>query len=86
MSLQRVAVVSAALVAFSGLWPSTSAAQPSTHVVYVSASAKGGGPVADLQPGDIELKVSGKKQEVLSVRPANAPAAPSSTRMATPPC
>jgi hypothetical protein len=73
MSLRRVAVVSAALVAFSGSWPSMSAAQPSTHVVYVSASAKSGGPVADLQPSDIELKVNGKKQEVLSVRPATAP-------------
>lgn len=56
-------------------WIGTSAAlqQTATRVVHVSVTDKNGGPVADLQPSDIEVKVGGKKQDIVSVRPATAP-------------
>lgn len=73
MSPRSLAFLSAAFVASSGLWSPASARQAPTRVVYVSATGKNGGAVGDLQPADVELKAGGKRQEILSVRPATAP-------------
>ena len=43
------------------------------RIIYVSATDKDGLAVMDLQPADFELKADGKKSEIVSVRPAQAP-------------
>ena len=46
--------------------------QPS-RTVYVSVTDKKGSVVTDLQAAEFEVKVGGKTQEVVSVRPATEP-------------
>jgi VWFA-related protein len=65
-------VVSAALVAgFAGA--SVASAQPQTRAVYVSVSDKDGNGVTDLQPEDLEIKVGGKKRDIVGARRAAVP-------------
>jgi hypothetical protein len=47
--------------------------QPRTRIEYVSVADKNGAQVADLQAADLEVKVGGKIQQVIGVRPAMAP-------------
>ena len=47
--------------------------QPVPRIIYVTAKDKDGLAVMDLQLADIELKADGKKSEIVSVRPAQAP-------------
>jgi VWFA-related protein len=53
-----------------GVLLTVSLASQSTRTVYVSVTDKKGAPVTDLQQADFEVKVGGKTQEILSVRPA----------------
>jgi VWFA-related protein len=54
-------------------WVPPAAAQPPTQKVYVTAVDKQGMPVTDLQPGEFEVKVGGKVQQVVSAQPATVP-------------
>ncbi len=47
--------------------------QPTTNTVHVSVADKNGSGVADMQAGDFELKVAGKKRDIVKVRPAVVP-------------
>ena len=49
------------------------AVQRVTRVVYVSATDKSGSPITDLQADDFELKLGGKRLDVVSAGPAQAP-------------
>lgn len=69
----RVLLVAAGFVVAFGIGTTAALRQTATRVVHVSVTDKNGGPIADLQPADIELKAGGKKQEIVSVRPATAP-------------
>jgi len=44
-----------------------------TNVVHVSVADKNGSGVTDLQAADVEVKVGGKKRDVVTVRPAVVP-------------
>jgi hypothetical protein len=47
--------------------------QQQSRIVHVSVVDKTGGPVTGLQAADVEVKLAGKSQEVVSVQPAVAP-------------
>ena len=47
--------------------------QPTTSTVHVSVADRDGTGVPDLQVSDVELKVGGKKRDLVSVRPAAVP-------------
>ena len=47
--------------------------QPVPRIIYVTATDRDGLAVTDLQPADFELKADGRKSEIVSVRPAQAP-------------
>ena len=63
--------VSWAVAAMSGAVSGPLPQQPS-RVVYVSVTDKNGATVPDMMPADFEVKVSGKTQPVMSVKPAQA--------------
>ena len=49
-------------------------AQDVPRILYVSAlDNKTGKPIADMQPADFEVKIGGKKAEIVRVEPAQAP-------------
>ena len=75
MTLPALAVtVAAALIAADGDPTARGApVQPITRTLFVSATDQQGVPVADLQAGDFEVKLGGKRIEVVSAEPAQAP-------------
>ncbi len=67
-------LVGSALVAGSSsiVWADR-AAQPSSRTVYVSVLDKNGKPVTDLDASEFDVKVGGKRLEVVRAGPAQAP-------------
>jgi hypothetical protein len=61
------------IVAVTAAPVAANAADESSRAVYVTATDKKGTPVTDLQPAEFEVKVGGKRLEVLSAGPARAP-------------
>jgi VWFA-related protein len=67
-------LVAAALVAAEGRPAARNdIVQPDTRTLFVSATDQKGAPVAGLQAGDFEVKLGGKRIEVVSAQPAQAP-------------
>jgi hypothetical protein len=61
------------LTASAGPARLSAALQSSTRTVYVSAIDNKGIPITDIQPAELEIKAGGKKLEVVSADPAQAP-------------
>jgi hypothetical protein len=66
-------VVASALVTAAGSSAAADAAAETSRTVYVTANDKKGNAVTDLQAAEFEVKVGGKKLEVLNAGPAQAP-------------
>jgi hypothetical protein len=66
-------VVAGAVVIGSSIGMVVGAFQPTTNTVHVSVADRNGSGVADMQAPDFELKVGGKKRDLVTVRPAVVP-------------
>ncbi len=69
---KRVSTIAAMAVvaAFQLSFPAAALAQATVHVTVVD---KKGNPVTDLQAAEFEVKIGGKRLEVMSAGPAQAP-------------
>jgi len=72
-SIVGFAIVGALVGGSTSMGVTAGAVQRVTRVVYVSATDKSGSPITDLQAADFELKLGGKRLEVVSAGPAQAP-------------
>jgi len=72
-SIVGVAVASALVAGSSSIGRVAGAFQPTTNTVHVSVADRNGSGVADMQAGDFELKVGGKKRDLVTARPAVVP-------------
>jgi hypothetical protein len=72
-SIVAFAVVGALVGGSTSIGVTAGAVQRVTRVVYVSATDKDGSPITDLQAADFELKLGGKRLDVVSAGPAQAP-------------
>ena len=72
-SIVGFAVVGAVVGGSRSIGMVAGAFQPNTSTVHVSVTDKTGSGVADLQAAEFEVKVGGKKQEVVTARQAVVP-------------
>jgi VWFA-related protein len=72
-SIVGLAVVGAVVGGSRPIGMVAGAIQPNTSTVHVSVTDKTGSGVADLQAAEFEVKVGGKKQDVVTVRQAVVP-------------
>ena len=72
-SIVGLAVVGAVVGGSRSIGMVAGAIQPNTSTVHVSVTDKTGSGVADLQAAEFEVKVGGKKQEVVTARQAVVP-------------
>jgi hypothetical protein len=72
-SIVGFAVVSAVVLGSRSIGMVAGAFQSPTNTMHISVADKNGSGVTDLQAADVEVKVGGKKRDVVTARPAVVP-------------